>query len=72
MRVRIFHSGLTNRIFASTRYTERGDGLFVSTKKDDVTQEAIAAVLAHARECNTSGCRCLPIRVHEMFRSSHE
>jgi hypothetical protein len=58
VRVRIFHSGLTNRIFASTRYTERPGGLFVSSKKDDVTEEAIAAVLQHLDDCADNDCLC--------------
>lgn len=58
MRVRIFHSGLTNRIFASTRYSERPGGLFVSSKKDDVTQEAIVAVLQHMDDCTQDDCLC--------------
>jgi hypothetical protein len=66
VKVRIFHSGLTNRIFASSRYTERTDGLFVSSKKDDVTQEAIAAVLQHMDDCTQQDCLCQQLKPHPL------
>lgn len=61
--IRVFHSGLTNTIYACRNYSDRGNGLFVSAAgaKDDVTQEAIAAVIHHARLCVDPECLCLSL-----------
>ena len=58
MKVRVFYSGLTGNIYASRRYSERPGGLFVSHDKDDVTDEAIAAVAEHVGNCERRECIC--------------
>lgn len=52
--------GLTNRIYAVRKYTERPNGLIVAATdgKDDVTEDAIRAVAEHRMECKREGCRC--------------
>ncbi len=55
-------SGLTNRVWAIRRYTERADGLLVSSAKDDVTRDAIQAVIEHARSCTDPECSCEGLR----------
>lgn len=58
--VRIMCGGLTNTIYAVRRYTDRGNGLLVAANggKDDVTQEAILAVVEHRVRCQRSDCSC--------------
>jgi hypothetical protein len=58
--VRVMVGGLTNRIYAVRRYSERGGGLFVAATggKDDVTTEAILAVREHVNQCRDSKCVC--------------
>jgi hypothetical protein len=64
--IRIGYSGLTNRIFALRRYTERSDGTLISQTKDEVTAEAVHAVLEHVRAdapCPIDGCECEALRI---------
>ncbi len=35
----LMHSGLTNRMYIVTRYTDHGDGRFTAHEKWDVTDE---------------------------------
>jgi hypothetical protein len=55
--IRVFRGSLSNRIYATRRYQERGE-FIVSQSKDDVTQEAIRAVAEHRMGCQDNDCRC--------------
>jgi hypothetical protein len=59
--IRIATSGLTNTIYALRNYTERA-GHVVSSAKDDVTAQAIQAVVGHARICERDDCECEGLR----------
>ena len=50
--------GSTNRIYAIRRYTERANGLIVSSVKEDATEQAIMAVAEHRARCRDTECRC--------------
>jgi hypothetical protein len=55
--IRVMCGGLSNRIFAVRRYTQRGD-LVISSAKDDVTADVIKAVAEHRLACQDTDCRC--------------
>lgn len=51
--------GLSGRIWGIRRYSERPNGTVVSQQKEDVTDQAIDAVIEHIRfGCASLGCRC--------------
>lgn len=57
--IRVMASGLTNRIWALRRYREMPEGYVVSSSKDDVTEDAIRAVIEHIRRgCSLVDCGC--------------
>lgn len=57
----VMTGGLTNRIYAVRRYTERGNGMYVAATngKDDVTQQALRAAIQHVDAgCEDRDCEC--------------
>lgn len=46
--VRVLHSGLTDRFYAVTRYTEKDGGLIEAQTKHDVTADVQGALMAFA------------------------
>lgn len=71
MPVRILCGGLTNTIYAVRRYSNQPNGVIVAAlnAKDDVTQEAIGAVIEHSQRCNVADCLCRRISMDGAARS---
>ena len=65
--IRVFSSPLTSAIFATNRYRDMGGGHFMSSgAKNDVTEEAIVAVIDHMRACVRRDCRCRQLQFRQV------
>jgi hypothetical protein len=64
--IRLFHSALTNTVYATRDYKEvNGHMVSAAGVKTDVTKEACIAVLAHvAYPCERADCVCDKFREH--------
>lgn len=59
MTAHLLSSGLTNSIYLARRVKPLGNGnVEVVGPKEDITDQAIAAVIGHAKVCELKECRC--------------